>query len=219
VSNEREWYNKKYNKRNYFGSREWLYGPYISSLVSLSGLKAGFSVLDAGCGQGFFSYLFHRHGLKVCGIDLSETGIRAAQSLYGSLGIRFVVGDIRSIPLSMKFDCVFTRACSLYNSKDFIISQEITDRLLGYVREGGTFIFAYNTKLNPMQKSKSWMYHTLGDVQRHFSRYPLVKIYVVNRLDMVLIGKYALNLLFTRLNAFLSTVLGIGVEFICILRK
>ena len=219
VSKEKEWYNNKYINRNYFGTREWLYRPYISSLVSLSDLKAGSSVLDAGCGQGFLSYLFHRHGLKVYGIDISETGILVAQRLYGSLGIHFAVGDVRTIPLSMKFDCVFTRACSLYNTKNFPMSQGITDGLLEYVKDSGTLIFAYNTKLSPMRKSSSWIYHTISDVKNHFSRYPMVKIYVVNRVDMLLIGRYALNLLFTWINVFLSKALGIGVEFICILKK
>lgn len=197
----------------------WLFRSFVSSVVSLSGLKAGSSILDVGCGQGFFSYLLHRHGLKVYGIDISETGIEVAQNLYGALGINFVVGDVRTIPLAMKYDCVFTRACSLYNIKDFPMSPAITDGLLGYVKDDGVFIFAYNTKLNPMQKSKSWMYHTLSDVERHFSRYPMVKIYVVNRLDMLLIGKYAFNSLFTRLNVFMSKTLGLGVEFICVVRK
>jgi len=219
MSRKKEWYNIKYNKENYFGTREWLYRHYISSLVSRSGLKAGSSVLDVGCGQGFFSYLFHKHGLKVYGIDISETGIQVAQSHYGLLGIHFVVGDVRAIPLSMKFDCVFTRACSLYNDKEFPKLQEITDGLLSYVRDGGTFVFAYNTKLNPKQKSKSWMYHTLIDVEKHFSKYSMVKIYVVNRLDMLIFGKYAFNSLFTKLNVSISKSLCIGVEFISILSK
>lgn len=58
--------------------------------------KKGASVLDVGCGQGFFSYLFRKHGMTVCGIDVSEVGIRAAQNAYGHLGISFVVADIET---------------------------------------------------------------------------------------------------------------------------
>ena len=58
----------------------------------------------------------------------------------------------------MKFDCVFTRSCSLYNTDDFIIRNDTTGYLLTQIKNGGTFIFAYNTNLNPTKKVK------LGDI-------------------------------------------------------
>lgn len=216
---EKESYNAKYRKINYFGIREWLYRPYISSLVSISGLKAGSKVLDVGCGQGYLAHLFSKHKIDVYGIDISEEGIKMAKARFGSLGIKFIVGDVRAIPLSIKFDCVFTRSCSLYNTKDFPVSKEFTASLLAYVRDGGSFIFAYNTKLSPFRKSQSWIYHTPSDIDEHFSGYRMVKTYIVNKIDMLLIRKFACNSLVKRVNIFLSMILGIGVEYICIVRK
>jgi len=154
-------------------------------------IKAKSWLISSRCGMctGSLSYLFYRNGLKVYGIDLSEAGIQTAQSLYGLFGISFVVGDVRGIPLSVRFDLVFTRSCSLYNDKEFPHLQEITDGLLSYAKDNGTFVFVYNTKLSPIRKSKSWIYHSLIDVEKHFSRYPTVKIYAVNKVDTLLFGK------------------------------
>ncbi len=94
-------YDTQYQKPNYFSYSERLYAGYLSGLIQACGLKPGATVLDVGCGQGFFSYLFRKHGMAVRGIDISAVGIRAAQDLYRHLGIEFVVEDIEtSAPLA-----------------------------------------------------------------------------------------------------------------------
>src|SRR5215831_8391381 len=112
-------YNLKYKDLNYFRYSERIYSPYISSLIKSCGLERGSSVLDIGCGQGFFSYLLSKYGMKVSGIDLSESGIRAAKNVYGDLGINFAVGDIETVSFPQQFDCIFVRSCSLYNNDEF----------------------------------------------------------------------------------------------------
>src|ERR1700723_96158 len=92
-----DFYNETYRETNYFRYQNWLYEPYVSSLIAFCGLRKGAMVLDVGCGQGFFSNLFRKNGMRVHGIDMSETGIRAAQSLYGHLGITFAVADIETV--------------------------------------------------------------------------------------------------------------------------
>src|ERR1700751_2894870 len=99
-----DFYDETYKRPNYFRYQSWLYEPYISGLIAFCGLKKGASVLDVGCGQGFFSYLFSRNGMRVHGIDMSGTGIRAAQRLYGHLGITFAVSDIEIATFPEQFD-------------------------------------------------------------------------------------------------------------------
>lgn len=210
MSELKDHYSMTYRESNFFGYREWLHAPYVAALVSRSRLREGSSVLDAACGYGFFSYLFHRCGMRVCGIDLSVTGSRAAQSAYGALGMKFVVGDLRAIPFSMKFDCVFTRSCSLCNTDEFPTTRETTDGLLRYVRDGGTFIFAYGTKLGGPRKSRSWRNRTLGDVKKHFSPYLNARVFFVSKVDTLLMRKHAFNSLPTKLNMLLSKRFGWG---------
>src|SRR5262249_6263843 len=125
-----DFYNESYKKKNYFGYWTWLYAPQVSSLVKFCGLERGDSLLGIGCGQGVFSYFFSKHGLKVHGIDISETGIRMAESLYGRFGITFSVADIRTATFPEQFDCIFVRSCSLYNNDVFPIQKEDTRTFL-----------------------------------------------------------------------------------------
>src|SRR5215813_11357591 len=70
-------YNRNYRHLDFFGYKEWLYRPYIKALAKKAGLKAGCRILDAGCGQGFFTWLFADLGFAAVGADISEGGIRA----------------------------------------------------------------------------------------------------------------------------------------------
>ena len=213
-----EFYNESYKRRNYFRYPTWIYGPYISSLISFCGLKRGDSVLDIGCGQGFFSYLFSKEGMKVYGIDISEVGIRTAESLYKRLDITFAVSDVKTATFAEQFDCVFVRSCSLYNSVDFPLRAEVTENFLRHLKVGGIFIFAYNSTLSS-KPSLKWQYHSLEDIQRHFSGYPNAEFFFLNKMTTCVLRKYSFNPFVTRLNSCLTRILGVGGDLVCVLKK
>ena len=215
-----QYYNVKYTQRNYFHYREWLYAPYIASLVSYTKLKPGSRVLDVGCGQGLFSSLFHRCGMSVLGIDLSEVGVRMAEEKYARPGLTFSVGDIQSangLQDAEKFDCIFVRSCSLYNSREFGVSDDITTKLVRYLKTDGLFIFAYYTTFG-RRASGEWHYHSLSDVAKHFARFLGKRVFFCTRLDTLIIRKFALTALVTGVNWCLSKLCGIGGDAICIFR-
>jgi SAM-dependent methyltransferase len=210
-------YDAKYRDANYFGYRRRLYAPYVSTLIRACGLPAGASVLDVGCGQGFFSYLFRTRGMRVTGVDVSETGIRTAERLYGPHGITFTVADVRTARFPARFDCVFVRSCSLHNTGTFPADDATTRALLGHVKPGGAFIFAYNSNFSS-KPSPTWRYHSLADVRAHFSRYPDARVFFSTRVDTWLLGRFALTPLVTRVNVIASRLSGIGGDLVCILR-
>jgi SAM-dependent methyltransferase len=212
-----EFYDQSYQQENYFPYQSWLYEPFISSLVAFCGLKKGASILDVGCGQGFFSYLFSKQGMKVCGIDISETGVRKANNSYGRLGISFAVSDIRTATFSEPFDCIFVRSCSLYNTDDFRVKSEITDRMLRHLKPTGTFIFVYNSNCSS-KPSPTWRYHSLDDVREHFGIYANVQIFFLTKITACLLRRHSMCRLVTLINIFLSKVSGIGGEIVCILK-
>lgn len=211
-------YDAKYAQENYFHYRQWLYAPYISSLVSFSRLKPGALILDVGCGQGLFSHLFNRCGMRVHGIDASEVGIRMATTLYAQEGITFEVADIDTAVFPTQFDCIFVRSCSLYNTDDFAVRDEVTGKLLKHLKEGGVFIFAYYTVFSE-RVSPEWRYHSLNDVERHFRKYPNGKLFFCNKIDTLMIRRLAFNPVVTRVNMWLSRVCGIGGDAIYVLRS
>jgi SAM-dependent methyltransferase len=213
-----DFYNETYSRPNFFHYKNWIFAPYVSSLISYCGLKKGDSVLDVGCGQGFFSSLFREHGLKVHGIDMSETGIRAATSQYGRLGITFSVADIQNMTFPQQFDCIFVRSCSLYNADRFPLEMDVTRNLLKHLKSSGTFIFAYNSNFSS-KPSPKWRYHSLQEVRQHFSSWENVQVFFLDRLTPILLRKYSFSLFLTRVNIFLSKALGTGGDLICILKE
>lgn len=59
--------------------------------------EPGASVLDVGCGTGYFTRRLARAGLRATGIDADATAIRYAKS-HAAAGERYLVGDARALP-------------------------------------------------------------------------------------------------------------------------
>jgi SAM-dependent methyltransferase len=212
-------YNAQYQKQNYFGYWEWLYDRYIASLICAGRLKAGASVLDVGCGQGFFSYLFRKHGMNVHGVDFSEVGIRAAEKAYGHLGISFEVADIETAVFPRRFDCVFVRGLSLYNTAEFSENDGLTRRLLELVNPSGTLMFLYYSNCSSSKRSASWRYHSWKDLQRHFANYPTARLYFSFKIDSCVLGRYAFSEPCTAINRLISKVFHRGGDLIGIVER
>jgi SAM-dependent methyltransferase len=183
-------------------------------LILKASLGPGRSLLDVGCGQGFFSSLFAEFGLKTVGVDHSVEEINSAKTNYGFSEARFEVGDALYLGCEGANDCVFARGLSLCNKKNFESAWDITNVLLSYLKPSGLMISEYYTKLSPNKKSQSWIYHSLADAQKHVSSYPGARVYFSIRIDTFLFGKLALSILFTRLSAFISQITGIGGELV-----
>ena len=207
-------YDEKYRQKHYFKYREWLYRPFVRALVEKANLKRGYRVLDAGCGQGFFTWLFADFGLEPVGVDISVEAIGCAERDYGFSGAKFETGDVLSLQYHGVFDCVFARGLSLYNSRDFKQMRDVTDALLAYLKPGGMMIFDYATKLCPTKKSESWLYHTFSDAKQHFSSYAGAEVYFSLRLDTLLFGSFAFRSPFTLLSVLASRTTGIGGELV-----
>jgi SAM-dependent methyltransferase len=212
-------YDEKYRTPNFFRDRLWLYRPFVKALVAKIGLRKGARLLDAGCGQGFFTNLFAENGLDTIGVDISKVGISAATSAYASSGAKFVLGDIRRLGWKDEFNCVFTRSCSLYNSHRFEDEREVTEILYSYVRKEGFLIFDYYTRLKPTNRSKDWIYHSVEAVRNHFSRYPGAEVYFSLRIETFLLGKFSFTRKVSRLCERVSYLTGTGGELVAFLQK
>jgi 2-polyprenyl-3-methyl-5-hydroxy-6-metoxy-1,4-benzoquinol methylase len=72
---------------------------FLSRLVELFGDLDGRAVLDAGCGEGFFSRILAACGARVVGIDLSPRLIAIARAKDPDGAIDYHVGDLsRPLP-------------------------------------------------------------------------------------------------------------------------
>ena len=77
------------------------------TLLSLVGDLSGLSVVDLACGEGHYTRILRRQGAgSVVGLDLSEGMIALARAEESArpLGIRYLVGDGRTLEFSESFD-------------------------------------------------------------------------------------------------------------------
>ncbi len=83
------------------GTRADFYRTYVigPALLTACGDVQGATVLDLGCGQGFFSRLLAQRGAKVLGVDISDRLIHHAlrREEQAPLGIEYRVLDARGI--------------------------------------------------------------------------------------------------------------------------
>lgn len=96
--------------------RAWLQRNVIEPLLLAADLPTCPTVLDAGCGDGFWSGLLDDAGCTVTGIDQSLTGITIARESYNG---EFLLGDMNGlIRVDRKWDVVFARTLAGYFNSD-----------------------------------------------------------------------------------------------------
>ncbi len=84
--------------------------------------RNGDSVLDAGCGSGFFSSYFISSGCNVYSLDYSEQALLAAKKNTDNKASSYIKGDIldEGVPSSIgrRFDVIFTDGLLEHYSKE-----------------------------------------------------------------------------------------------------
>lgn len=78
------------------------YAPFAARICALLDAYAGGGfVLDAGCGEGYYTNAMARAGYRVLGVDLSKRGVRAGAKAAGREGLDtlFAVAGIYTLPV------------------------------------------------------------------------------------------------------------------------
>ena len=92
----------------------WIGQREFSLLWKLLPPKPGASLLDVGCGTGYFSRRFAAVGLRVTGVDPDPSMLAFARQC--DQGIRYIEGDAQALPFADRsFDC-----CSAVTSLCFV---------------------------------------------------------------------------------------------------
>jgi SAM-dependent methyltransferase len=94
----------------YTGAEEYdlengLDGPALPFYLDLA-REVGGPVLDLACGTGFLTIPLAELGLEVTGVDLAPEMLEHARRKAGSLPIRWVLADCRTLDLSQQFRLV-----------------------------------------------------------------------------------------------------------------
>ncbi len=97
---------------------------------------AGTLVLDAGCGNGRYTYWASRHGGRVIGVDLTQAVDAAFQNTRELESVGIVQGDLFQLPFRpMTFDLAFSIGVLMHTGDARRAFLSISD----HVRAGGSF--------------------------------------------------------------------------------
>ncbi len=112
------------------------------SFFKLIGDVSGKSVLDLGCGEGFYTRELKRRGAaRVLGVDISATMIEMAkqQENEHALGIEYVCSDVKEMPDPGEFDLVVA-AYLLHYSESVADLLTMCQQIRRSLARGGRFI-------------------------------------------------------------------------------
>jgi predicted TPR repeat methyltransferase len=103
--------------------------------VFLSYLEKGSHIVDLGCGTGFSSGYFVKHGMTAEGADLSKSMIAIATRNFPK--IPFLIADMREFMPSQKPDAVWAGYSLFHFGKDDLV--RTLERIKTYLKSNGVF--------------------------------------------------------------------------------
>ena len=221
LSMDQKFYDKKYSitdfKHSLITDR-----AFIKALISKYSIPKNASLLDIGCGTGWYSYLFAELGLKVTGIDFSRAGIFKAKDSYGN-GITWVVGDGCNMPFKRKFDVLFCSGFSPFSLVDNLSEAiNIGKSLFEYLKKDGYFIFQMASDLSNKRSKDTFMNYSLEKIRNYFLNLDCGEIigsFVINRQLFPILKKHALSSLITRICIIAQKIHHKNVKLIVIIKK
>lgn len=121
------------------------------TLTCLIGDLDGKTLIDLGCGEGYYTREWRTRGASpVLGVDLSAGMIQLARAeeARNPLGIEYRVGDVRLLAVSEQYDVVFAAYLLNYarDKEDLIAMCRAVSRCL---KPGGLFLTVNNNPKDP----------------------------------------------------------------------
>jgi 2-polyprenyl-3-methyl-5-hydroxy-6-metoxy-1,4-benzoquinol methylase len=140
-------------------------------------LRSGMSVLELGCGTGYFTRELARCGAEVVAVDVSPELLEIARADCPAANVRYEIQNACALSYSNAcFDSVV--GSSVLHHLDIRKALAETYRVL---KESGTIYFTEPNMLNPQiaaQKNLPWLKRLLGDSpdETAFFRWPLQRL-------------------------------------------
>ena len=207
---EQEWraYDEYYTDQNlsnpYFYHKPKKEGRFLDSLMARFGILPNQRILDIGCGNGFYSWLFHQRGLQVTGVDRSAKAIDYCQKTYGP-ACNWICGDAFGLNQPRHFDYAFCFWFMYFNAfEDLRQAENDANRLMGYLRPGGTLFFLWHSDLTAVRLPPdrfSVMNYTIPQLKQLFSGYS-TEAYAIDSPAGIcrILGRFSFNKYVTRLS-------------------
>ncbi|EYB69462.1 hypothetical protein DEIPH_ctg005orf0013 [Deinococcus phoenicis] len=142
-------------------SRQGLEGaPEWAALRALLPPLAGLSVLDLGCGFGWFCRHAQEQGAReVVGLDLSEKMLARARSLTPSPAVTYLRADLEEVQLpEARFDLIYSSLALHYLEHLPALLTQVRRAL----RPGGRFVFSVEHPVYTAPSHPGWLTDAAG---------------------------------------------------------
>ena len=142
-----------------------------------SHLKPGMTVLELGCGAGYFTQELVRSGADIVAIDVSPELLEIARSNGSAPNVQYQLGNAYELTYD---DAVFDSVVGSSVLHHLEIEKALRD-VYRVLKPAGTIFFTEPNMLNPqiaVQKSIPWVKRKLGDSpdETGFFRWPLGRL-------------------------------------------
>jgi SAM-dependent methyltransferase len=140
-------------------------------------LKPAMTILELGCGAGYFTKEFARSGAEIVAVDVSADLLEIAKANGRASNVRYEIQDACALTYSdAAFDSVV--GSSILHHLEIEPAMREIYRVL---KRGGTIYFTEPNMLNPqiaVQKNIPWIKRKLGDSpdETAFFRWPLRRL-------------------------------------------
>jgi SAM-dependent methyltransferase len=138
-----EYYDLIYSNKGY--AKEV---TFVQRMLTKLGGSVG-SMLDLGCGTGRHAAKFARYGWTVTGVDASKRMIDNANAAFENetpslkSALTFKTGDMRSVRIGRKFDCVLSLFHSIgYQTSNLDLTNSF-ETAAAHLKTGGLFFFDF----------------------------------------------------------------------------
>lgn len=138
-------------------------------------------VLDAGCGQGRFSYFAHKYGATtVVAFDLGEQTLLAQKNLKGKENVHIVQASIYNPPFKAVFDIIFSIGVIHHLPKP----EKGFRKLFTLVKEGGKlfiWVYGYSSIVPVIQLLRLFTLKLSLNYNRLLGFYFAIPLYTINQ--------------------------------------
>jgi SAM-dependent methyltransferase len=132
----------------------------VEGILSLLDLPPGSAILDLCCGHGRHALPLAESGYRVTGQDLSEVFLEQArrEAAHRGLELRWVHGDMRTIPFTGEFDAVINLFTAFGYLESDAEDQKVLDEVHRALKPGGCFLLEIK---NREQLVRSFAAHSI----------------------------------------------------------
>ncbi len=140
-------------------------------------LRPGMTVLEVGCGAGYFTRELARSGADIVAIDVSPELLEIARANCSAPNVRYEIQNAYELSyLDAGFDSVVGSSVLHH-----LETEEALREIYRVLKPGGTICFTEPNMLNPqiaIQKNVPWVKRKLGDSpdETAFFRWPLRRL-------------------------------------------